>query len=389
MQIWEEAIPRERMIHVYLKLPTERPENPQPRYLEKNHLGNPISGPRYKAVVESPQTNSKFLSVNKEARQVALAIYRVRMPFNVKTPGNDQAEEMKLYLSPEHDMLHIDAAAPVKETLIDFFWDVKAYDPKGVGLVRMAIDLRGFCAHDLQYLKRSDLLLIRQRNSLVETLTQLREMWFVYVEPERAWPADGHQGVAPCHMSGSCCSYGSSSNFNTDNRVTTIPSNVPIVSSISTFDRVGIDPREAAETELGRLYMGTIDPREIIWRWKRLLRTWDIHHQPGQVDYRLLVGQKPVVKLRPWTVGSVGQAKKFISIKNRERERAIGVKIEGEDPGEEACRCKTTAVGYWLFPAEALGSVGEGVTLQDMDFRPCRFLDMRNSWPELLLSSIG
>lgn len=384
LQIWEEAVPRERLIRVHLKLPVERPHNLPPRYLEKNHLGNPISGRRYKAIAKGHQTNSKFLRVNKEAREVALALYRVHMPFYFTVPGTNQAEEMTLYLSPEHDILHIGASAPVKETLIDFFWDMKAYDPKGVGLVKIAFDLHGFCGHDLQYLKPSDLLLIRQRNALIETLTQLQEVWFVYVENERPWPANGRQGV--CHMPGTGASYGSRVNFNTDSRVTTSPSNVPIASSISTFDRVGSDPRRSAETDLGCLNMGKIDPRELIWRWKRLLRTWAIPQQPEQVAYRLLVGQRPVVRQKPWLLRTVDEAKEFISIKEREREQAVAVKVGCE---EEVCRGKTTAVGYWLFPAEALGSVGEGEGLQDMDFQPCRFLDMRNCWPELLLSRIG
>lgn len=388
LDIWEEAVPRERLIRVYLSLLKGSEDKLPPRYLEKNHLGNPISGPRYKAVAEGHQINSKFLCVNKEAREVALAFYRVHMPFSLRAPGTNRAEESTmLYLNPEHDVLHIEADAPVKETLIDFFWDMKAYDPKGVGLSKIAIDLEGLCAHDLQYLRTSDLLLIRQRNILVETLSQLREVWFVYVESGRSRPAL-QNGQGTRHVPGPDSHTGRGRSC-INNGLTTNPGIVPIAGNISTFERVGSDPRKAAETELSRLYMGRIDPRELVWRWKRLLRNWAIRHQPEQVKYRLLVGQRPVSRQKTWLVRSIDHTKEFISAKDAE----CG---SGELPSAAECvgkgderRGKTVAVGHWMFPVEALGEVGEGDSLLDVDFRPCRFLDMRNHWPELLLSSIG
>lgn len=388
LDIWEEAVPRERLIRVYLSLLKEREDKLPPRYLKKNHLGNPISGPRYKAVAEGHQINSKFLCVNKEAREVALAFYRVHMPFSLRAPGTNRAEESTtLYLSPEHDVLHIEADAPVKETLIDFFWDMKAYDPKGVGLAKIAIDLEGLCAHDLQYLRTSDLLLIRQRNILVETLSQLREVWFVYVESGRSRPAlISGQGI--CHVPDPD-SHTGRGRSSINKGLTTSPGIVPIAGNISTFERVGSDPRKTAETELSRLYMGKIDPREVVWRWRRLLRNWAIRHQPEQVKYRLLVGQRPVSRQKTWLVRSIDHTKDFISVKDAEcggGELQSAAEYVGK---EEEHRGKTVAVGHWMFPVEALGEIGEGDSLLDVDFRPCRFLDMRNHWPELLLSSIG
>ncbi|ROV93694.1 hypothetical protein VPNG_08850 [Cytospora leucostoma] len=231
-------------------------DDPPPRYLEKNHLGKPVSGPRYKATAEGHGLNSKLLRVNREARDVALAFYRVHLPFFLWSPGTCRVKATTLYLNPEHDVLHLRADAPVKETLVDFFWDMKAYDPKGVGLVKLGLDLEGLCTHDLQYLRRSDLLLIRQRQILVDTLSQLKELWFIYAQDEKLNGAD-----------------------------------LPVAG------RTGC--------------------------------------------------------------------------------------------GEEARREQSVAVGYWLFPVEAVGSIGEGERLRDMNFRPCRLLDMRNHPPELLLSSLG
>ncbi|KUI70892.1 hypothetical protein VM1G_06413 [Cytospora mali] len=383
LQIWEEAVPRERLIRVSLTIPGERQVDPPPRWLEKNHLGKPISGPRYRALAEGHQLNSKFLRVNKEAREVALAFYRVHLPCCFTDPGRQHFEKATLYLNPEHDILHIRADAPVKETLIDFFWDMKAYDPKGLGLLKMALDLEGFCSNDLQYLKRSDILLIRQREALIGTLSQIRELWFAYVEPGMSQPPKSDHTF--CHGS----HHDACAGWNKIHVSTTSPSVVPIITSISTFNRVGSDPRQGAEAELTRLWMGNIDPREIIWRWNRLLRTWGIQHEPEQVKYRLLVGQRPVSRHRKWHIGTADQAMEFAHVKYRECNGGVppvSAKSEGEG---EAIAEKRIAVGYWLFPVEAVGDVGEGERLLDMDFRPCRFLNMRNYWPELLLSSIS
>ena len=387
LQIWEEAVPRERLIRVYLRVLEEMQDDPPPRYLEKNHLGKPISGPRYEAMAEGNQLNSKFLRVNKESRDVALAFYRVHIPFSLRMPRTGAAEKTTLYLNPENDVLHIDADAPVKETLIDFFWDMKAYDPKGVGLAKMAIDLEGFCAHDLQFLKRSDLLLIRQREALITALSQLKELWFVYVEPVRSRPpAMSDQVLRQLTGPGCCCN-----NVRVDgnNALTTGPDVVPITGSTSTFDRVEKDPRQATEAGLSRLYMGKTDPREIIWRWRRLLRTWGVRHQSDQVKYRLLVGQRPVSRYKAWRVGTVDQATEYMSVKKSELNDGSLLAAAEREHGEDACREITVAIGYWLFPVEAIGDVGESEKLSDMDFRPCRFLDVRDHQPELLLSSIN
>lgn len=386
LQIWEEAVPRERLIRVHLSIRQESLDgHPAPRYLERNDLGKPISGPRYRATAEGHQLNSKFLRVNREARDAALAFYRVHLPFFLWSPDTYRMVATTLYLNPEHDILHLGADAPVKDTLIDFFWDMKAYDPKGVGLVKLGLDLDGLCTHDLQYLKRSDLLLIRQRNILVDTLSQLRELWFIYLESGRARISQ-MSGEGVTRITSSVFLNGRPS-MRTYNDVTSSPGVVPIISDVSSFRRIGNDPRQGLEDGLSRLYMGKTDPREIVWRWKRLLQTWDIHHEPEQIRYQLLVGQKPICNRKSWRLRTVEQAMGFVTASE---------KINGSDPPvsrrtglpEESPREQNVAVGYWLFPVEAAGRIGEGERLMDMGFQPCRLLDVRDYPPELLLSNI-
>lgn len=377
LQIWEEATPRERLVHVticYLRSGDGEYDAPV-RYLEKNHLGNPISGSGYLLIADDGHLGHPMLLVNREARQVVLDFYRIHMP--ARCACNRQHRfggQMKLRINPEHDVLQIKAEEPVKRTLIDFLWDLKAYDPKGVGLLKLAINLREFCSNDLQYLQRSDLLLIRQRQALVETLSQLQEVWFINVEAGRNLyqpSADGSETIVP---------YGI---------------------KMSGYESVGPDAREGAEAELQRVYMGSVDPRELIWRWKRLLYRWRIHHPQGQLKYRLMLAQQQY----PWkyepTVRGLARIMKHLSLREREPFRTndrvfrpgaceAGGSLSPDQAGPESVAAtKTAAIGFWSFPIESVGEIGEGQRMTDLDYQPNRYLDMRSYWPELLLAKMA
>lgn len=368
LQIWEAAIPRERMIQISIALHEGRRYElaaAEPRYLERNALRKPISGERYRAVVEGEQLHSKFLRVNSEARKAALRFYRVHLP--VYLSGPNYTERATLFFNPEHDFLHIRANAPVKETLIDFFWDLKAYDPKDVGLLKLATDIKGFCANDLQYLRPSDLFLIRQRAALVETLSQLKEVWFINLHSpwwKRKQPEQST--VAPQRrLSGA----------------------YPVAGGLPTLERIGADPRSGLEQALGRVYMGNIDPREIIFRWRRLLRMWQIDHAEGQIEYQVLFATTPERTRHTWGIKELDQATKFLT---EEEEHEPGIlevtTTQGRIP-EQTCCCMA-AVGFWMFPVESLGQIGQGERLAEMDFYPYRVLDMREHWPELVVSKL-
>lgn len=373
LQIWEEATPRERLVHVIICWRhDENGESDTPvRYLKKNHLGNPISGSGYMLFSKDGRLDHPLLCVNREARKVVLDFYRIHIP------AFCDGEKMTLRINPEHDVLQIIAEEPVKRTLIDFLWDLKAYDPKGVGLLKLATSNMEFCSNDLQYLKRSDLLLIRQRQALVKTLSQLQEVWFINVEPGRNLyqrSTDGSETIVP---------YGI---------------------NMGGYESVGPDAREGAALELERVYMGSVDPRELIWRWRRLLHTWGIHHPDGQVRYRLMVAQQQY----PWkdepTVRGLSRIMKALNLRDRDRDRDRFDKDKIFRPGaceagcglspdqvspEECAATKTAAIGFWSFPIEAVGEIGEGKRLREMDYEPNRILDMRSHWPELLLAKMA
>lgn len=389
LQIWGEATPRERVVNVSVlarRVPavTKEVDEAPVRYLEKNHLGNPISGAHYTVVAHDALLDHSLLTVNSEARQVVLDFYRIHMPAwclsSYKHYSDGGVGPRILRINPEHDVLKISAEAPVKRSLIDFLWDLKAYDPKGVGLLKLALEMDAFCYNDLQYLKRSDLLLIRQRQALVQTLSQLQEVWFVNMEPGKN-------------------SYKRSAKNS--------ESIIPFGLNIAGFQTVGLDTREGVEAALERLYMGSVDPRELIWRWRRLLRTWEIHHPPGQVKYRIMLARPQSTLPEGMNAGILSQIMYRLSLRDPcgLPEVRKELKRNATDPTlfrPSVCEAggsslpeqavlgakNMTAVGFWSFPIEAVGEVGEGKKLSDMDFEPHRFLDLRSYWPELLLAKM-
>lgn len=389
LKIWEEVTPRERVVHVYIRV--YRDENNEVieapvRYLEKNHLGNPVSGSLYWLLVHDHRLDHPLLTVNTEARQVVMNFYRIQIPGACTSPrgphpnrhqNNEQGKTF--FFNPEHDVLQVRAEAPVNRTLLDFLWDLKAYDPKGVGLLKMATDISAFYENDLRFLKRSDLLLIRQRQAVIDTLSQLQEVWFINTEPARNAYMNGYKSVT--------------------GPLPTFPSGCKPVG----FKSIGLDSREGTENALRSVYVGLIDPRELVWRWERLLDRWEIHHEPGQVKYRVIMAQRDLCKTCGQTGGRLAHKMRQLSLGPSEQGKkhrksqccafhccgcqaggsSLRDHLEPEGPNE----CNIAPVGFWSFPIEALGEIGQGKVLRDMDFKPNRMLDMRTYWPELLVTN--
>lgn len=367
LQVWEDAVPRDRLIHLFLTAHKGRRyelADDKPRYLERNALKKPISGERYRAVAEGVSLHSKFLRVNSESRAVALQFYRVHIP--VYLTGANRTEKTALFFNPEHDFLHIVADAPVNKTLIDFVWDLKAYDPKDVGLLKLAVDLDSFCANDLQHLRQPDVPLIRQRTALVETLSQLKEVWFLNLHPTGLSRKDA-QETHPQHP---CKAF-------------------PVAGGLPTLERIGADPRgEELQQALGRICIGEIDPREIVFRWRRLLKTWEIEHEEGKVQYRVLFATCPGRQRRNWHSRRVKELSQVVESPTLQQHGpdVPAMTIQG---GKDRTDGSTATAGFWLFPLESIGHIGEGENLADMDFCPDRSLDMRDHWPELVISKLS
>lgn len=106
------------------------------KYSRKNALGNIVSGGDYVAMVATTHQPSVLLRTSQEARQAALKVFRVRMPCYYKTAIATRLS--CVYLSPDLDILHL-KVHDAKINFADFLHDVKAHDPQGVGVSRLAI----------------------------------------------------------------------------------------------------------------------------------------------------------------------------------------------------------------------------------------------------------
>lgn len=169
------SMPRNGLIMVDFR-PSEK-KCQGPPYMERNGLGNETSGSAYSPVVPGAHLYSSLLAVNRESRSEALQIYRVRLPCLVWT-GKATTKEAILYLSPKRDFLHLNNTrqGSVRDTLVDFFHDLKAHDPNGVGLLNLAVDDRTLDAWD-RFLKPQEIDPPPARAAFLATLVQLQRVF--------------------------------------------------------------------------------------------------------------------------------------------------------------------------------------------------------------------
>ncbi|KAK5629056.1 hypothetical protein RRF57_004771 [Xylaria bambusicola] len=80
----------------------------------------------------------------------------------------------------------------------------------------------------------------------------------------------------------------------------------PIMSSIPIFERVGRGPRGGIERDLSRISMGTFDPRQMLYPWRRYLERWEIHYASGGPVYCLLISHG-------WNTGAMRRTAKTVS----------------------------------------------------------------------------
>jgi len=131
--IWKCVLQRHRLISIDIidKDNTASPTKylPSRPYMDKNTLGNTISGKAYQLAITSNHRLHPLLRVCRESRRAALEFYRLHIPYNLKVHG----ERRCLYLNPEFDFLHITQQGAL-DLFVDLLHDAKAYDPLGIGI---------------------------------------------------------------------------------------------------------------------------------------------------------------------------------------------------------------------------------------------------------------
>ena len=375
-KIWWYALRRQRIIHLRLnnqrgKTASEAGENPD----------SVKNGELYFTVVDGSQLLSKILHVDKESREEVLKFYRVHLPcrFSSGTIKEGSAGHGTLYLNPEWDILYINAEWPAKDTLIAFIYRLKTmYDPRHIGVLNLAIDGNGLTGNDINGVQPLEVK-PEIRSAFIETLTQLREVWIV------STPVVGRQIAGPLSGFGTAGAM-----FNRA---------FPILSTLSTFERLPRDPRSISKDLENTSGLGS--SRDVLQYWLRLLMKW--HISPQKLRYRFFLAFDP--KLAGGDISDQVSAKVWLQKQEDqwngqgpsdgflpedvEMKWPVGAhdeKYRNEDL-ENAVR---PAFGFWLFPLEALGRIGKDGLLVDEETRPRveRFKDMREHWPELGLLSL-
>ncbi|KAI3325830.1 hypothetical protein HD806DRAFT_553102 [Xylariaceae sp. AK1471] len=383
LDIWQLSLQRSRFISISL-LPNkhyqDQPQEKQSLYRTQNDLGKVISGTHYHVTAHGSQLLSKLLRVSSEARQAALQFYRVYLPCHFEL--GDRQGYGTLLFNPEFDILHIQPGRDIHD-FVDFLHDLRAYDPLNFGLLNLALDQNGIA--NLPAINMSDLERA-SRAAFTDIIANLRQVYFVCLENAgRIYlgPLGGIHTVTGFEFHRSR----------------------PIMSTIPAFDRIAQDPRDGITRDLSRVFVGTLDPRKMPSRWHLLLDTWQIRHPHRGPEYRFLVSNG-------W--GSGRTAKKAKKIFDRdsaaewlrqederwtagqERHAASILRSGGTLPvesPEELERAPRPAIGFWLFPIEALGPMpGPEALLHPEDngfsWESKRVLDMRQYWPELCLASM-
>ena len=375
LKIWRHGLQRRRIIHLLLnnqqgQTATQAGEHPE---CTRN-------GERYFTIVEGSQLLSKLLRVNKESREESLLFYRVHLPcrFISGAIREERTGRGTLHFNPEWDFLHISADWPAKDTLISFLYHLKTiHDPRHVGLLNLAVDGNDLTGNDVYSLQSSDLD-SEARSAFVETLTQLREVWFV------SYPRYGRQIV------GILSGLGTSE--------TVFNRSLPVMTASPTFERLHRDPRPIGK-DLKAL-TGFFNPRDVAGLWLRLLKKW--RTCPPEIEYRFLLAFDPTLgggqisdrkSANAWLQKDDdqwnGHAPDDGFLKNSKFRWPVGAEDE-KYKNEDLEKAVKPAFGFWLFPVEAFGPIDENRLFDDEESRigPKSFGNMTEHWPELALSSL-
>ena len=389
LKIWYHSLQRQRFIKVLLF-----PETIWNQGTET--VTSTTKSERYRAYVEGYQVLSKLLRVNCEAREAALEFYRVPLPCFLKK-GLETSHGIPfeptlgtLYLNPEYDFLYITPPFAAKETLVDFFYHMKtAYDPHHIGILNLALDVDSLNREDLTQLELINLD-PKVRTAFIETLTQLREVFFVS-EQSAGRTIDKQSGfVVPEPF------------FNRS---------LPLIGTAPTFERLRCDPRPISK-DLQHVFVGWSNQRLVLQLWQQLLKKFGVI--PFQITYRYCLFFSPVgrrvydhlsaEKYLQWeddlwtgvlaekalekSQGSGEKQGNFFSwafggIWNEKETIPVSL-IGGRSTkykDEDLTMAVRPAIGFWLFPVEVLD-------FEDFRQGPQHLFDMSGHPPELALSSL-
>lgn len=358
--IWELALgSRER----FLKIKLSRQTRTKIVCQEPSSLGsrNRVQlSKEYQVTLQGRKLIPKLRHVCKDAQDACSKIYRIEMPCLYE--HHDQVADGTLYLNPELDILYVQAN--LEMSFMRFAADVRDRDPKVTGIVNLAMDLNGVNSLDIY-----DEL---ERQALTGILSKLKNVYFVCLESTGRMflgPLNGVEAIRGWEMHRSR----------------------PIMGAVPSFRRVGRDPRPIAD-HLRRVFMGTCDPRQMFALWQKLLRKCGIEPRTN-MECRFVVacGARNIVDCTSAEDYLQLEDKTWLQGLNAWEQRLGsngGVCYESAEQLEQAPQ---TAIGFWVFPIEAIGEmppIESSMEAVKGLLRPKRVEDLTRYKPELALMDL-
>lgn len=279
-----------------------------------------------------------------------------------------------LYFNPDRDILQLDPGKNIPGFLT-FLSDVRALDPRRTGVANLAM------------LSLAGLDLIPALNetetaALKESVSSLREVYFMSVERAgrmHSGPRNGIHYIRRYEMHRSR----------------------PIFSTAPAFERLKRDPRNI---DLKHVFLGTSDPRAKIFQWRAFLKKWNIELEEDSIQYRILISCSLGSSRNPERIIDretacrwlIKEDEKWMDLQRRHEESIIrrGGRVPIESP-EDLDRAPQPAIGFWLFPIEAVGPLPDEIPdelsyhNQTGNLKAKRVVNMSKYWPELCLSVLA
>lgn len=269
---------------------------------------------------------------------------------------------MTFYFNPEYDILQLGFIPPAQQSLVDFLHDIRACDPQGQGLLNLAMDING--VRSLRGMGKISVALAER--CFISTLSQLREI---------IWMADSIAGRAILPMTGFD---GVKVQFN---------HSMPLKAAPPAFDILGLDHRSIGP-DLKFVLTARSDPRRASSIWADIVKKWGIRPERPARQRVLFARTADVIR-------DIASAARYLKeeeenwLKSQQRPSRVYHQVKMfnkmEPPVEtleERENAVRPAVGFWLFPVEALGSL-------DDDLRGMKkVFDLSGHWPELALSHL-
>ncbi|ORY02676.1 hypothetical protein BCR34DRAFT_591847 [Clohesyomyces aquaticus] len=370
LRIWELSVQKHRLLEAQITSKFHDTKNPP--YSTLDEL---FSDRKYIILVRGIQLHSKLLRVSRESRKEALRFYRVHIPCYLHKARSVRGYKRSiLYFNPEYDYMHVILNGSTSHDFIDLIHDLKSQDPRGVGFINVALggssDTHRIA---LSYLSMTSTFNSPARATFIDFLTSLKNI---------LWMAQSPAGriMQGRYIHPRCPTYA----FN---------HSMPVKASSPSFSLLEKDSRPIS-SDLKHILTHSPDPREIRAVWRDILKNWGVRREMP-VRERVLFAFDPF-SYEGEDIYDFKSAEKFLEeeqeewVENQrfahEFEPANAITTESAKPlpteGEAAVR---PAIGFWLFPAEALGETENG---NGQSPSGKRVFDMTGHWPEIALAHL-